>query len=77
MVLENCPAEDECVSKVVKGGLAMEPVVQELRQRLDSLVDEWLRSAGPDRMRLVQEKIRLEELIEAAQRGTVIGDEAR
>jgi hypothetical protein len=49
----------------------MEPVVQELRQRLDSLVDEWLRSTGPDRMRLVQEKIRLEEMIEAAERGAL------
>lgn len=49
----------------------MEPVIQELRQRLDSLIDEWIHSTGSDRMRLVQEKIRLEEMIEAAERGGI------
>jgi len=39
---------------------------QEIRARLESLVDRWLKASAAERMQLVQEKIRLEAMLEEA-----------
>jgi len=39
---------------------------REIRQRLESLVDRWMEATPAERMSLLQEKIRLEELLEQA-----------
>jgi len=37
---------------------------REIRQRLESLVDRWLKASPAERRILLQEKIRLEEMLE-------------
>lgn len=37
---------------------------REIRDRLESLVDRWLKASPAERLQLVQEKIRLEEMLE-------------
>jgi hypothetical protein len=37
---------------------------QEIRQRLESLVDRWMKATPAERMLIIQEKIRLEEMLE-------------
>jgi hypothetical protein len=36
-----------------------------IRQRLESLVDRWLKATPAERMSLVQEKMRLEEMLQS------------
>jgi len=37
---------------------------REIRERLESLVDRWMKASPSERKQLVHEKIRLEELLE-------------
>lgn len=39
---------------------------QDIRARLEGLVDRWLKATPAERMSLVHEKIRLEEMLEKA-----------
>ena len=41
---------------------------RDIRVRLEGLVDRWIKATPSERMVLVQEKIRLEELLEAARK---------
>ncbi len=40
---------------------------REIRQRLENLVDRWLKASPSERRILLQEKIRLEEMLEREQ----------
>ncbi|BAD42070.1 hypothetical protein [Symbiobacterium thermophilum] len=37
---------------------------RQIRQRLESLVDRWLKASPAEKRILIQEKIRLEEMLE-------------
>ena len=41
----------------------------DIRIRLEGLVDRWIKASPAERMQLVHEKIRLEEMLEQAQSG--------
>jgi len=41
---------------------------REIRQRLDSLVDRWLKASPAERRILLLEKIRLEDMLEEQER---------
>ncbi|MDF2628241.1 MAG: hypothetical protein K0R39_2072 [Symbiobacteriaceae bacterium] len=41
---------------------------RDIRVRLEGLVDRWIKATPSERIVLVQEKIRLEELLEAARK---------
>lgn len=45
----------------------------DIRARLESLVDRWMKASPAERMRIVQEKIKLEEMLDKLQEenGTV------
>jgi len=48
-------------------GQEVQPMTdQEIRTRLESLVDRWLKASAAERMQLLHEKIRLEEMLEEA-----------
>lgn len=38
----------------------------DIRERLEHLVDRWIKASPSERMQLVQEKIRLEEMLDRA-----------
>jgi hypothetical protein len=40
---------------------------KDIRARLESLVDRWIKATPAERMLLVQEKIRLEEMLDKIQ----------
>jgi hypothetical protein len=39
---------------------------QDIKNRLESLVDRWIKATPSERMLLIHEKIRLEEMLEKA-----------
>lgn len=48
--------------------------VKELRKKLDALLDQWNVATPAERPRLVLEKIKLEESLEAAERRALAGN---
>lgn len=42
--------------------------VRDIKARLDSLLDQWIRATPAERAKLVLQKIKLEENLEAAER---------
>jgi len=42
---------------------------RDIRARLEGLVDRWIKASPAEKMQLVQEKIRLEEMLEQVQAG--------
>jgi hypothetical protein len=38
---------------------------RDIKDRLETVVDRWIKASPAERMQLIQEKIRLEEMLEA------------